>query len=78
MNTWKFLLLQNFLANWLGAEEIEYEPSQEELEALQCFIDLSDQSQADRLWLVKEATALGMRVEELIQLRRLGEIRQLN
>lgn len=77
MNSWQFQLLQNLLNNWLGAAEPDYHPPEEEAAALGWFLYLSNQGEAERFEFLKQAMAIGAGPEFLIQLRYLGEIRQL-
>jgi hypothetical protein len=74
MINWQFALLQSLLDNWKEVPQDGYKPSEEELAALEWFLDLSELSEYDRLWLVQVAEAVGMQLENLVKLKEIGEI----
>ena len=49
-------------------------PSEEELAALEWFVELSGLGEYDRLWFVQVAEAIGMKLESLTQLTKIGQI----
>ncbi len=74
MLNWQFSLLQSLLDNWNKTTEGQYVPSEEELAALEWFMELSQLSEYDRLWFVQVASAIGMKLESLSQLTKIGQI----
>jgi hypothetical protein len=74
MINWQFSLLQSLLDNWDKTTENQYVPSEEELAALEWFMELSQLGEYDRLWFVQVAGTVGMKIEGLIQLTHIGQI----
>lgn len=68
------MLLQQLLDKWKAATTIPYRPTEEELAALEWFITISELSEYDRIWLVQIAGALGMKLENLVELTNIGQI----
>jgi hypothetical protein len=76
MLNWQFGLLQKLLTNWKAAtqeSQSQYQPSEEELAALDWFITLSELGEHDRLWLVQAATTFGLTIQNLLELQTLGQ-----
>jgi hypothetical protein len=72
--TIQLLILHNLLHKCLNATEQNYQPDWEELSALRWFVYQSDQGEAERLELLKQAGELGIEPSELLALRWLANL----